>query len=66
MLPIIKKMEIAIKEVALYNNELPLYVDDLHVNICKWNRIHINMELLLKRIDKAVNRVAKENHLHLE
>ena len=24
------------------------------------------MELLLKRIDEVVNRVAKENHLHLE
>ena len=66
MAPIIKKLDIAIKEVAPYVNELPLYVDDLHVNICNWNRIHVNMELLLKRIDKVVNWVAKENHLPLE
>ena len=64
--PIIKKMEIAIREVAPYDNELPSYVDDLHVNICNWNRIHVDMELLLKRIDEVVNRVAKENHLPLE
>ena len=66
MASIIKKMEIAIREVALYDNELPSYVDDLHVNICNWNHIHVNMELLLKRINEVVNRVAKENHLPLE
>ena len=63
MAPIIRKMEIAIKEVAPYDNELLSYVDDLHVNICNWNRIYINMKLLLKRIDEVVNWVAKENHL---
>ena len=34
MVPIIRKMEIAIREVAPYDNELPSYVNDLHVNIC--------------------------------
>ena len=66
MAPIIRKMEIAIKEVAPCDNELPSYVDDLHINICKWNRIHVDMELLLKRIGEVVNQVAKENHLPLE
>ena len=37
MAPNIRKMETAIKEVAPYDNELPLYVDNLHVNICNWN-----------------------------
>ena len=59
-------MEIAIREVALYNNELPSYVDDLHVNICNWNQIYVNMELLLKRINKVVNKIVKENHLPLK
>ena len=66
MAPIIGKMEIAIREVAPYDNEIPSYIDDLHVNICNWNRIHVDMELLLKRIDEVVNRIAKENHLHLK
>ena len=65
-MPIIKKMETVIREVALYDNELPLYVDDLHVNICNYNRIHVNMKLLLKRIDEVVNWVVKENYLPLE
>ena len=66
MAPIIKKIEIAIREVVPYDNELLSYVDDLHVNICNWNRIHIDMELLLKRINKVVNWLAKENHLPLK
>ena len=66
IVPIIKKLEIAIKEVALCDNKLPSYVDDRHVNICNWNRIHINIGLLLKKIDEVVNRVAKVNHLPLE
>ena len=37
IVPIIKKMEIVIRGVASYNNELLLYVDDLHVNIYNWN-----------------------------
>ena len=48
-------MEIAIKEVALYDNKLLSYVNDLHVNKYNWNRIYVDMELLLKRIDKVVN-----------
>ena len=55
MAPIIKKMEIATKEVTLYDNELPLYIDNVYVNICNWNRIHVDMELLLKKINKVVN-----------
>lgn len=66
MAPIIMKMEEVINEVAPYNNELLSYIDDLYVNICNWNRIHVDMELLLKRIDAVVYRVAKENHLPLE
>ena len=66
MVPIIKKMEIAIREVALYDNKLPSYVDDLYVNIYNWNRIYVDMELLLKRVDEVVNWVVKENHLPLE
>ena len=62
----IRKMEIVIREVAPYDNKLQSYIDDLHVNICNWNQIHVNMELLLKRIDKVVNRIDKENHLPLE
>ena len=66
MEPIIRKIEIVIKEIASYNNKLPSYMDDLYVNICNWKRIHFDIELLLKRIDKVVNRVAKEIHLSLE
>ena len=66
MAPIIRKMEVAIREVALYDNELPSYVNDLHVNICNWNRIYVDMELQLERINEVVNRVAKENYLPLE
>ena len=66
MAPIIRKMKIAIKEIAPYDNELLSHVNDLHVTICNWNPIHINMELLLKRIDEVVNSVATENHLLLE
>ena len=55
-----------IREVAPYDNELPSYVDDLRFNICNWNRIHVDMELLLKWIDKVFNKVARENHLPLE
>ena len=66
MTSIIRKMEIVIKEVVLYENKLPSYVDKLYVNICNWNRIHMDMKLLLKRIDEVVNQVAKENHLPLE
>ena len=66
MAPIIKKMEIVIKEIAPYDNKLLLYVDDLHINICNWNRVHVDIELLLKRIDEVVNRVVKENQLPLE
>ena len=66
MPPIIKKMEIVIKEVATYDNELPSYNDNLHVNICKRNRIHVDIRLLLKRIDEVVNEVIRENHLSLE
>ena len=66
MAPIIKKMEIVIREVAPYDNELPSYIDNLHVHICNWNRIHVDMRLLLNRIAEVVNRVARENHLPLE
>ena len=66
MAPIIRKIEIAIKEIAPCDKKLPSYVDDMHVNICNWNKIHVDMELLLRRIDKVVNQVAKENHLPLE
>ena len=66
MVPIIRKMEIAIRGIASCNNELPSYIDDLHVNICNWNRIHVNMKLLLKRINEVVDRVAKQNHLPLK
>ena len=66
MASIIRKMEIAIKKVAPYNNELPSYIDNLHINICNWNLIHVDMGLLLKRVDEVVNRVAKENHLPQE
>lgn len=62
---IIKKIEIEIQEVALYDNELPSCLNDLHVNIYIRNRIHIDMELLLKRINKVVNWVARDNHLPL-
>ena len=55
MVPIIRKIEKVIKKVASYDNELPLYINDLHVNIFNWNRIYIDMKLLLKRIDKVVN-----------
>ena len=54
-----------IRKVALYDNKLSSYVDDLHINICNWNRIHVDMELLLKRIDEVVNCTPKENHLPL-
>ena len=62
MVPIIRKMETAIREVAPYDNELSSYIDDLHVNICKWNRINVDIELLLKRIDIVVNQLARENY----
>ena len=32
-----RKIEIAIREVAPDNNELPSYVDNVHVHICNWN-----------------------------
>ena len=66
MVPIIKKMELAIREVASYNNKLPSYIDILWVNVCNWNLMHIDKELLLNRIDVVLNQVAKENHLLLE
>ena len=66
MAPMIKKMEIVIREVVPCVNELSSYVDDLHINICNWNRIHVNMKLQMKRIDEVVNRIVKENHLPLE
>ena len=66
MKPIIKKMEIAIREVVPYDNELPSYVDDLHINICNLNLMHVNMELLLKRIDTVIYQLAKDNHLLLK
>ena len=59
-------MEAVIREVALCDNELPSYVVNLHVNICKWNRIHVDMKLLLNRINEVVNQVAKEYHMPLE
>ena len=62
----IRKMEIAIREVASFDHKLPLYVNDLHVNICNWNQIQVDMELLLKRINEVVNQLAKENHLPLK
>ena len=65
MAPSIRKMEIAIKAVTTYDNELSLYVDDLHVNIYNRNMIHIDVELLLQRIEVVVNQVARENHLPL-
>ena len=66
MAPIIRKIEIAIKEIAPCDKKLPSYVDDIHVNISKWNKIYVDMELLLRRIDEVVNQMAKENHLPLE
>ena len=63
---IVTKMDIAIREIASYDNKLPSYIDNLHVNIYNWNWIHVNMDLLLKSINEVVNRVAKENHLPLE
>ena len=66
MVSIIRKIEIAIKEVALCNNKLLSYVDDLHVNIYNWNRIDVDIERLLKSIEEVVNWVARENHLPLE
>ena len=65
MAPIIRKMEIVIKEEALCDNKLFSYVDDLYVKICNSNRIQVKMELLLKSIDTVVNQVAMENHLPL-
>lgn len=43
IVPIIRKMEIAIREVIPCDNELLSYVHNLRVNICNWNRIHVNM-----------------------
>ena len=66
MAPIIRKMKIAIRAVAPYDNKLPSYVDDVYVTICNWNKDHIDKKLLLNRIDKVVNRVLRENLLLLE
>ena len=66
MPPIIRKMETAIRELAACDNEIPSYIDDLHINIYNWNRIYIDMELLVKKIDKVINWVVKENHLRRE
>ena len=63
---IINKMEIGIRKIVPCDNKLPLYVDNFHVNICNWNRIHVDMELLLKTTHEVVNRVARENHQPLE
>ena len=66
MAPMIKKMEIVIREGVLYDMDLPSFIDGLHINICNWNRSYVDMKLLLKRINRLVNWVAKENHLLLE
>lgn len=63
------KMEVAVRKAAgPWDIELSSYVDDLHLNICIWDRIHagLKMNSLLNEADKAVNRAAKENHLPLE
>lgn len=44
-------------------------MDDFHLNICIWDRVHangLNMDYLLDEADKTVNRVARGNHLPLE
>lgn len=68
MAPIIRELEIEIRAAAgPWDNELPSYVDDLHLNICIWDRTHagLDMDLILERADRAVHRVAAY-HLPLE
>lgn len=67
--PIIRKMGVEVRRTAgPWDNELPSYVDDLHLNICIWNRTHagLDMNLILERADKAVHKVAEECYLPLE
>ena len=60
MASIITKMEEALKNRRpTFNLELTLYVDDLHLGVSIWKTIAargINMEELLKKANKIVNR----------
>lgn len=56
------------REAGPWDNEMPSYVDDLHLNICIWDRTNagLDMNIILESADRAVRRIAEECHLPLE